>query len=330
MAKILVTGGGGYVGAHTVHYLLKHGRKPADLIVFDNLVHGHRDFVPEGVVFQQGDLLCKKDIEQVFLQHAIDGVLHFAAYAYVGESMVEPGRYFENNLLGGIHLLDAMVRFGCRRIVFSSSCAVYGNPHPTPISEQSALLPVNPYGESKKMFEKILAWYHRIYGLSVICLRYFNAAGADFGIGERHVPETHLIPLLIKAAHRGGRTVKLFGSDYDTPDGTCVRDFVHIADLARAHALALELLTKESVCEMVNLGTGQGHSVLQVCRLLQEITGLEVPISLGARRAGDPPVLVADTHKAAGWLNWKAEKNLMEILQSAWQWQQQEQECSPE
>ncbi|RJQ82999.1 MAG: UDP-glucose 4-epimerase GalE [Desulfobacteraceae bacterium] len=325
--KFLVTGGAGYVGAHTVHCLIAHGVSPQNIIVFDNLVHGHKEFLPDGVVFYQGDLLCKEDIRRVFLSHPIDAVFHFAAYAFVGESMACPGKYFENNLLGGIHLLEAMVQSGCRRIVFSSSCAVYGVPGDVAISEEIHPAPVSPYGESKLMFERILAWYHRIHKVSSISLRYFNAAGAGYGIGERHTPETHLIPLLMQAALGQREAFSIHGTDYNTRDGTCVRDFIHVGDLAAAHLNACAYLSDKQVCEIINLGSGEGQSVLQVIHLIQALTGSRIAARMAERRPGDAPVLIAGNQKAAHMIGWKPRRSLGDILESAWIWHTQEAGC---
>jgi UDP-glucose-4-epimerase GalE len=323
MRKLLITGGAGYVGSHTVHHLLDMGYDPRGIVVFDNLVLGHREFLPPSVVFQEGDLLEKGQIEKVFREHRIHSVLHFAAYAYVGESMLNPGKYFENNVAGGINLLQSMVRHGCRRIVFSSSCATYGNQGPNRITESAPARPVNAYGESKRIFENILAWYHRIHTVSSVSLRYFNAAGADFGIGERHVPETHIIPLMIEAA-LGLRVFTVNGDDYNTPDGTCVRDYIHVTDLAIAHRKALGLLRQRGGCEIINLGSGKGCSVRQIADLLAEVTGSKIPIEVGRRRPGDAPVLIADSTRSRSMLDWKPERDIQEILQSAWTWHLQE------
>lgn len=321
---ILVTGGAGYVGSHTVHYLVENGVRPENVIVFDNLVYGHKQFLPDGVVFYQGDLLCKEEIRRVFQNHPIDDVLHFAAYAFVGESMAVPGKYFENNIMGGINLLEAMVQSACRRIVFSSSCAAYGDPGNIAISEETESKPINPYGESKLVFESILAWYHRIHAVRSISLRYFNAAGAGYGIGERHMPETHLIPLLIQTAMGRNDAFTLFGHDYATADGTCVRDFIHVSDLARAHLKALEYLYGNKACEVINLGSGEGKSVLQLVTMIQDLSGTRIPTKIAPPRPGDPPVLIACNAKAEAMIHWKPQKSLVDTLESAWNWHRQE------
>jgi UDP-glucose-4-epimerase GalE len=322
--KILVTGGAGYVGSHAVHRLIENGVLPEQIIVFDNLVYGHPEFLPPGVALQRGDLLCKEDIRTLFINHPITEVLHFAAYAYVGESMALPGKYFENNIMGGINLLEAMVQARCKRIIFSSSCAAYGAHGDIALSEETESNPINPYGHSKLIFESILAWYHRIHGIRSISLRYFNAAGAAFGIGERHSPETHLIPLLIQTAMGSNPVFTILGDDYDTPDGTCVRDFIHVADLADAHLEALRYLYDRDVCEVINLGSGQGYSVRQLLTMIERLSGGSIPTRVAPRRPGDPAVLVAGNGKAGKLLHWKPQRSLAQMLESAWHWHRRE------
>lgn len=317
---ILVTGGAGYIGSHTVHYLIGSGIDPARIVVFDNLVYGHREHLPEGVVFVQGDLCNKNEIVAVFKEFIIESVIHFAAYAYVAESIANPGKYFVNNVGGGLNLLEAMRAGGCRRIVFSSTCATYGMAETGVISESTPQIPINPYGESKLMFERFLVWYQKIYGVQSVALRYFNAAGADFGIGESHDPETHLIPLAIDAALGKRPGLKVFGNDYLTPDGTCVRDFVHVTDLAEAHSLALRYLEGGGETAFLNLGTGNGSSVMEVIQLLEKISGRSVPHVFEERREGDPAMLVADNKKAGEVLGWRPRHDFEQIIQSAWKW----------
>lgn len=325
MRKILVTGGAGYIGSHTVHYLLARGVRPDNIVVFDNLVYGHREFLPENIPFITGDLLNKNDIQQVFSAHEIGSVIHFAGYAYVGESMQKPGKYFENNVLGGLNLLEAMRDANCKRIIFSSSCATYGVPRSNPINEAEKQVPINPYGESKLMFERMLAWYGELHGMRSVSLRYFNAAGAAYGIGERHAPETHLIPLILQAASGRREAAHIFGADYDTPDGTCIRDFIHVVDLAEAHYTALLDFEKRGhVTDYFNLGTGTGVSVRSVVNLAKEITGVNFTVVEDKRRYGDPDKLVADAAKAQAVLGWKAKFGIESILADAWKWHKAE------
>ncbi len=322
--KILVTGGAGYIGSHTVRYLLEHGYKPEDIIVFDNLVYGHQDFVPEGVTYIKGDLLNKSNIDQVFKDNSIDGVIHFAAYAYVGESMTNPGKYFENNVVGGLNLLEAMILGGCKKIVFSSSCATYGTPSKVPITEDLPTNPINPYGETKLMFEKILTWYWQLHQIKSVRLRYFNAAGAGYGIGEAHEPEPHLIPLVINTALGKRKSVSIYGTDYPTPDGTCIRDYIHVLDLADAHLKALEYLDKSgSTTDFFNIGTGKGTSVREIINEVKKhqpkFEVKEEPV-----RPGDPAELVADPTKANKILGWKSRYTIENIINDAWSWHSSE------
>lgn len=318
---ILITGGAGYIGSHTVHYLIEHGIQAEDIVVFDNLVYGHEKFIPSGVKFFKGDLLSKDDAQQVFLENSIDTVIHFAAYAYVGESMGDPGKYFENNVYGGLNLLEAMAKNGCKKIIFSSTCATYGIPKEIPITEKALQMPINPYGESKLMFERILEWYHEIYGVKSIRLRYFNAAGAGFGIGESHIPETHLIPLIFDAAKDEAKSIKIFGDDYETLDGTCVRDYIHVVDLADAHFKAMVFLGNNDVgTDFFNIGTGRGTSVLEVIKAVENITHKKIHTVVEGKRLGDPAILVADPQKANEILGWKATYGIDRIVEDAWGW----------
>ncbi len=317
---ILITGGAGYIGSHTVHYLISKGYKASEIVVFDNLGQGHRNHLPEGVVFIKGDLLNKSEIEHVFRDNNIESVIHFAAYAYVGESMTNPYKYFQNNILGGLNLLEAMKDHGCERLVFSSTCAVYGIPLKLPIEESEPIKPISPYGESKAAFERILQWYDTIYGIRHVSLRYFNAAGADFGIGEWHEPETHLIPLALRSVLDSDYTLSVFGTDYDTPDGTCIRDYVHVTDLADCHLRALEYLRAGSRSEVFNLGSQRGVSVREIIGIVEDITGNKVIYKTSDRRVGDPPVLVASSAKAGAVLGWSAKRDIRDIIKGAYSW----------
>lgn len=312
--KILVTGGAGYIGSVTTELLLDAGH---EVTVFDNLGRGHREAIDPRATFIEGDLGDSAAITAAVSQTAPDAVMHFAAYALVGESMEDPSMYFRNNVIGGIHLAEAMVAAGVRKIVFSSTCATYGQPDQVPITEETLQRPQNPYGESKLMFEKILAWHQQINGLQPVFLRYFNACGATAKFGEDHDPETHLIPLVLRVALGQRESVKIFGDDYDTPDGTCLRDYIHISDLAQAHMLALE----KDVSGPFNLGTGSGNSVLEVIEACREVTGHAIPAERVARRPGDPARLVASAEKARQVLGWQPQHtDLRTIVESAWAW----------
>lgn len=319
MGKILITGGAGYIGSHAVRYLIDKKIKPADLVIFDSLHSGHRDFLPKGVKFIKGDLMNVSDIKKIFKYAKIDRVIHFAGFIEAGESMNDPGKYFKANITGGINLLEEMRKNNCKKIVFSSSCAVYGIPNKLPIKEDFPKNPVNPYGECKLIFEKILEWYDKIFGIKFAALRYFNAAGAAYGIGEKHSPETHLIPLVL-AAIKNGRSVKIYGTDYDTSDGTCIRDYIHVTDLASAHHKALEYLETNKRSIYLNLGTGQGNSVRQIIDKAIEVSGKSVKIEEVARRPGDPSTLFASNTKAKKALNWVPKKDITQIIKDAWQW----------
>ena len=301
--SILIVGGAGYIGSHTAKLVAASGRRP---VVFDNLVYGHRAAVKWGPLVE-GDLAEPEAIRRALTEHAVEAVIHFAAYAYVGESMSDPGKYFRNNVAGTINLLDAMVAVGVRDLVFSSTCATYGEPREVPISEAHPQNPVNAYGETKLAVERMLRWYGQAHGLRYAALRYFNAAGADpdGDVGEEHDPETHLIPLAIAAAYGRGGPLSIFGTDYPTPDGTAVRDYIHVADLAEAHLLALAALAEGTSSLHLNLGTGRGSSVREVITSVEKATGRAVPVREVGRRAGDPPVLVADARQAGERLGWK-------------------------
>ena len=317
--SILVVGGAGYIGSHTAKHIAGIGGRP---IVLDNLSTGH-DWAVRWGPLEIGDLADRERVRAVLEAHRITAVVHFAAHAYVGESIAEPRKYFRNNVANTLNLLDAMLDVGVKTIVFSSSCTVYGDAPEGPLSEDAPTAPVNPYGESKLMVEKVLRWYERSYGLRWIALRYFNAAGADpdAEIGEVHDPETHLLPLTIDAALERRPPLKIFGSDYPTPDGTAVRDYIHVADLADAHQRALAHLEGGGACGALNLGTGRGHSVREVVETVERIGGRPVPRSSAPRREGNPPSLVADARRAGIVLGWKPKfPDLETIIQHAWRW----------
>lgn len=312
--KILVTGGAGYIGSVTSELLLDAGHEVA---IFDSLEYGHRDAVDSRAVLIEGDLRDREGVSRTMGDVKPDAVVHFAAYALVGESMTHPERYFGNNVVGGINLADAMLDHDVERIVFSSTCATYGQPETVPITEDTPQRPTNPYGESKLVYEKMLEWYGKIHGMKAVFLRYFNACGATEKFGEDHAPETHLIPIVLKTALGQREKVSIFGDDYDTPDGTCLRDYIHIADLAQAHILALG----SDQTGAFNLGTGTGFSVKEVIDVSREATGCEIPVEIAPRRGGDPACLIAAADRAASVLGWRpAYPDLRTIVQSAWQW----------
>lgn len=317
---ILVTGGAGYIGSHTVKALRKSGFEP---LIFDNLSTGHRNFIGDNK-FVEGDLCNPQDLQRAFETYRIEGVLHFAGRALVPESHRKPELYYSTNVTGGIHLLTAMKDAGVKAIIFSSTCATYGTPQTVPIDEKTPQRPINPYGETKLAFERALHWFHETYALQYLALRYFNAAGADSEgtIGEDHDPETHLIPLVFDAAIGRKPEVHILGTDYPTPDGTCVRDYIHVSDLASAHVVGLQALMAGDVeSQAINLGTGQGYSVRQVVETARRVTGLDFVVKEAGRREGDPPTLVATVDRAKTALGWRAEKSsLSEIMDSAWNW----------
>ena len=316
--KILVVGGAGYIGSHTVSELLKKGY---EVLVFDNLSSGHKEAVECPLV--EEDLLNKKQIEKVFENQKIDGVIHFAALSAAGESMKEPGRYFENNLQGGVNLLEAMKKFGVNKIVFSSSCAIYGYPEKLPVNEEEDKKPVSVYGETKLMFEKILYWYDQLFGIKSVSLRYFNAAGAslDGSIGEDKRPLTNIIPVAMKVVLGQQEKFTLFGDDYPTPDGTCIRDYVHVLDLAEAHIKALDYLFKENESNQFNVGTGRGYSNKEVLEMIKRVTGVDFKIEVGSRRPGDPAAIFADNSKIKRILGWEPKYSGLEtIIETAWNW----------
>ena len=331
--KILITGGAGYIGSTVSALLAERGHRA---VVYDNLSHGHRELLPATVEFIEGDVADRSALEKIFLSakmqgQPFDAVLHFAALIEAGESMLHPELFFRNNTASTLALLEAILAQGPRRLVFSSTAAVYGEPEAIPIKEDARLFPTNPYGHSKLLVEQMLDWFHRIHGLRSASLRYFNVAGAPEGPegithGEAHDPETHLIPLILDVALGRRPSIKIFGGDYPTTDGTCVRDYIHVSDLADAHLLALEALEEAAARGarlIYNLGNGQGFSVLEVIESARRVTGHLIPAQLCPRRPGDPAVLVAGSEKAIRELGWKPRyTQLDEILRTAWLWHQ--------
>jgi UDP-glucose 4-epimerase len=331
--KILVTGGAGYIGGTVAGLLAEKGHQ---VVVFDNLSHSRRELVPDGVDFVQGELSDRAALENLFIAakqqgKPFDGVLHFAALIEAGESMLYPERFFRNNTASTLSLLEAILAQGPRRLVFSSTAAVYGEPEVVPIKEDAHLLPTNAYGESKLLVEHMLGWFHRIHGLRSVALRYFNVAGAPEGPngvtrGEAHQPETHLIPLVLDVALGRRKSIKIFGDDYPTPDGTCIRDYIHVSDLADAHLLALNALETDMAAKsrlIFNLGNGKGFSVREVIESARRVTGHAIPAEICPRRSGDPAVLVASSEKAVRELGWKPRyAKLDDIVRTAWIWHQ--------
>ena len=314
--RILVAGGAGYIGSIVAEELIKAGE---EVIVYDSLVRGHRAAIPPQATFVQGDLMDKERLDAVFKEHGIQAVMHFAAFILAGESMQKPLLYFRNNVLGSLNLIEATIRNGVRRFVFSSTAAVYGNPQRVPIQEDDPTSPTNPYGETKLFVERMLAWCDEIYGLRYVALRYFNAAGATASRGEDHRPESHLIPLTLQVALGKRPHVEIYGTDYPTPDGTCIRDYIHVVDLAQAHILALQILEEGS--RIYNLGNGQGFSVQEVIEVAREVTGHPIPTVEAPRRPGDPVVLVASSERIRRELGWQPQHpDLRDIVRSAWEW----------
>ena len=315
--RIFVTGGAGYIGSICVEELLNANNQ---VFVYDNLSEGHRAAVDERAEFIEGDLADGTLLSRTLERIRPDAAMHFAANALVPESMVNPGKYFRNNVANGVTLVEACVRAGVRKFVFSSTCAIFGMPDKVPITEDQPKAPINPYGESKLMFEKVLHWYGNVHGLQSVCLRYFNAAGATRRFGEHHREETHLIPNVLKVALNQRPHVEMYGSDYPTPDGTCIRDYIHIVDLAAAHRLAL----KHETSDVFNLGSGDGYSVKQVVETARQVTGHKIPVVEKPRRPGDPPKLVGDSTRIRKVLGWKPRFDSLEaIIASAWAWHQQ-------
>lgn len=321
---ILITGGAGYIGSHVNKLLHQQGY---ETLVLDNLVYGHRSFVKWGE-FIKGDLADTVLLERIFSSYSIDAVMHFAAYAYVGESVENPAKYYVNNVRNTLNLLETMRRHNVKDIVFSSTCATYGVPQHIPIVEESLQQPINPYGRSKHMIELVFSDYRKAYGLRYCVLRYFNAAGADPAgdIGEWHVPETHLIPLVLEAALGKRSEIVVFGGNYPTVDGTCVRDYIHVCDLADAHVKGLAYIRQKDCADCFNLGNGQGYSVKEIIAAAQDVTGKRIPYSIRTRRPGDPPALIGSAEKAQRLLNWSPRFGLQAILETAWNWRQKVEE----
>ena len=324
---ILITGGAGYIGSHAVINFINAGY---DIVVFDNLENGHIETIETlqkigNVKFERGDLRNIEDIEKVFNKYKIDAVIHFAAFALVGESVTNPGKYYRNNAFGTLNLLDTMVKHNVKKIVFSSTCATYGEPNYTPIDEKHPQSPINPYGTSKLMVEMMMKEYDIAYGLKSIKLRYFNVAGCDSQarVGEWHEPETHLIPNILKSTFSGGKTFKIFGDDYETPDGTCIRDYVNVEDLAEAHRLALEYLNRENKSDVFNLGTENGDSVKNVFDACEKVLEQKIPVEVVERRAGDPAKLYANANKAKTILGWNPVKTIENSIASAYEWEKE-------
>lgn len=318
--RLLVLGGAGYIGSHTALELIKKGH---EVIVVDNLVTGYEKAVPDKAVFYQGDIRNLEFLDNLFETEKIDAVIHFAAYSLVGESVTNPLKYYDNNLYGTKVLLEAMIKNNVNKIVFSSTAATYGEPENIPILESDRTCPTNPYGETKLAMEKMFHWASKAHGLSYVSLRYFNACGADATgqIGEAHNPESHLIPLVLQVPNGKRESVSIYGTDYDTPDGTCIRDYIHVTDLARAHILAVEYLANGGESDIFNLGNGVGYSVREVIDTARSVTGHPIPATEVPRRAGDPARLVASGEKAKKVLGWEPKiKQLDEIIASAWKW----------
>lgn len=315
--KILVTGNAGYIGSHTIKELMNSG---FETIGVDNLVRGNKNVLKGN--FEICDLQDREKLKKIFQTHDIDAVIHFAGFAYVSESVEKPGIYYRNNLCGTLNLLENMIDNGVENIIFSSSCAVYGIPEKIPIIESTPKKPINPYGWSKLMIERILEDFHLSYGLKYVSLRYFNAAGADpeGELGENHVPETHLIPNVLNAALRGDK-VNIYGTDYPTPDGTCIRDYIHVSDLASAHVLALKYILNGGDSGAFNLGNSKGYSIRELINVAEKVTGKKINVQESSRRCGDPPILIASNEKAHEILGWKPKYPELEILiDTAWKW----------
>ena len=318
--RILVLGGAGYIGSHTALELVKAGN---EVVIADNLVTGYRKAIPKGAKFYEGDLRDFDFLNKLFQQEKIDAVIHFAAYSLVGESVTNPLKYYDNNLYGTKVLLEAMVKNHVGKIVFSSTAATYGEPENIPILESDRTCPTNPYGETKLAMEKMFKWTAEAHGLRYVSLRYFNACGADESgeIGEAHTPESHLIPLILQVPNGKRETISIYGTDYDTPDGTCIRDYIHVTDLAQAHILAVQYLNNGGESDIFNLGNGVGYSVREVIETARKVTGHPIPATESSRRAGDPARLVASSEKAKKILGWKpVHDSLEEIIASAWNW----------
>lgn len=317
--NVLVTGGAGYIGSVAVERLLAEGEK---VVVLDSFVTGYRGAVSAGADLVEGDILDADLVRRTMIEREIDTVMHFAAFIAVGESCENPQKYFRNNTMGAMTVLDAMLAAGVSRFILSSTAAVYGNPDRVPITEDMPARPINPYGLSKRMIEQVLEWYDKSHGLRSVILRYFNACGASSEHGEAHAPETHLIPNVLLAAE-GKKEIVVYGKDYDTPDGTCIRDYIHIVDLADAHLLAMRHLRNGGGSQICNLGNGEGHSVLDVVEAVKRVTGRDVPLVFGERRAGDADRLIASSEKARAVLGWQPQRGEIDtIVGDAWRWRQ--------
>jgi UDP-glucose 4-epimerase len=319
LLKILVTGGAGYIGSHFVKLLLTGGHTP---IVLDNLSRGHKEAVPSNVKLEVVDLLNRSAVSDIIKKHSPEAIVHFAAFAYVRESVEHPEMYYENNVIGSFNLIRAAAEYGVKKFVFSSTCSIYGNPVKVPISEEQQSNPINPYANTKLIIEMLLKDFENAYGLKHVALRYFNAAGADPSglIGESHFPEPHIIPIVFQAALGKRGKVFVYGNDYDTPDKTCIRDYIHIVDLANAHLKALEYLNQGKESAIINLGTGTGNSVLEIIEKAKIVCGRDIPFEITGRRTGDPAILVADNKKANKVLGWSPKYSIEEILETAWRW----------
>ncbi|RSL33598.1 UDP-glucose 4-epimerase GalE [Salibacterium salarium] len=320
--SILIVGGAGYIGSHAVHQLLDQGKQP---VVVDHLQTGHREAVPRGAVFYEGDIRDRAFMRSVFRRKRIRQVMMFAAHSLVGESMEKPLEYFDNNVFGTQVLLETMMEAGVHEIVFSSSAAVYGEPEEVPITEAAPTSPESPYGETKLAMEKMMKWCEQAHGLRYVSLRYFNVAGARMGgkIGEDHRPETHLVPIILEVALGKREAITIFGDDYPTPDGTCIRDYVHVEDLIAAHIQALDYLKKGGESNIFNLGSNEGFSVKEMVETSRQVTGKDIPQQMGERRAGDPARLIASSDKAKQLLGWEPKRtNVQTIVRDAWNWHQ--------
>ena len=317
--KVLVTGGAGYIGSHFVKFLIENKH---DVCVIDNLSRGHKEAVNPNCIFAQTDLLDYEGLIKNIGEYKPDSVVHFAAFAYVGESVEKPEIYYQNNVIGSFNLIRACVETGVKNFVFSSTCSIYGNPERVPIAEDQNSNPINPYANTKLIIEMLLRDFEVAHGIKSVCLRYFNAAGAhpDGELGESHEPESHLIPLVLFTALGKREKVLVFGNDYNTKDGTCVRDYIHVLDLADAHLKALDYLLRGGKSTIINLGTGDGNSVKEIIEKSNEITGKEIPFEIVSRRAGDPAILVADNKKAKELLGWQPKYGIEEIIKTAWNW----------
>lgn len=319
MSKVLVTGGAGYIGSHVVDLLINRGY---EVVAFDNLYTGHAEAVHPKAVFVQGDLLDAEAVNRVFAQHRFDGILHFASHTLVGESMEKPWLYLRDNAVAASHLLEAAAAQGVKRFILSSTANLFDDPETIPITAEERIVPGSPYGESKYIIERYLHWMERIYGMAYCCLRYFNASGAhpEGHIGEDHTPEYHLIPIILQVALGQREKLTIFGDDYPTPDGTCIRDYIHVIDLAEAHILALEALA-DGKSRKYNLGNGKGYSIMEVLQTARDITGHPIPAAVGARRPGDPATLIADSTRIMQELGWHPEfGSLRQIIETAWNW----------